>query len=59
MKKKLLALITTTMISAPTVFAFHEADTGLVVMDGKLIEKPVIREMQRIVSIANKLKIEI
>ena len=39
--------------------AFHEADTGLVVMDGKLIEKPVIREMQRIVSIANKLKIEI
>ena len=27
MKKKLLALITTTMISAPTVFAFHEADT--------------------------------
>ena len=39
--------------------AFHEADTGLVVMDGKLIEKPVIREMQRIVSIANKLNIEI
>ena len=27
MKKKFLALITATMISAPTVFAFHEADT--------------------------------
>lgn len=35
---------------------FHEADTGLVVIDGKLIEKPVIREMQRIVAIAEKLK---
>ena len=37
---------------------FHQADTGLVVIDGKLIEKPVIREMQRIVSIADKLKIK-
>ena len=27
MKKKFLALITATMISAPAVFAFHEADT--------------------------------
>ena len=34
---------------------FEEADTGLVVVDGKLIEKPVMREMYRIVSIANKL----
>ena len=34
---------------------FESADTGLVVIDGKLIEKPVLREMHRIVSIANKL----
>jgi len=34
---------------------FEEADTGLVVLDGKLIEKPVMREMYRIVAIANKL----
>jgi (S)-citramalyl-CoA lyase len=34
---------------------FEEADTGLVVIDGKLIEKPVMREMYRIVTIANKL----
>ena len=39
--------------------AFYQADTGLVVMDGKLIEKPVIREMQRIVSIAVKLQIDV
>ena len=35
--------------------AFEEADTGLVVIDGKLIEKPVLREMHRVLSIANKL----
>jgi (S)-citramalyl-CoA lyase len=34
---------------------FEEAATGLVVIDGKLIEKPVMREMYRIVSIAEKL----
>ena len=34
---------------------FEEADTGLVVIDGKLIEKPVLREMHRIVSIASLL----
>ena len=34
---------------------FADADTGLVVIDGKLIEKPVLREMQRIVSIAKKV----
>jgi len=34
---------------------FESADTGLVVIDGKLIEKPVLREMHRIVAIANKL----
>ncbi len=35
--------------------AFAEADTGLVVVDGKLIEKPILREMQRILSIAERL----
>jgi citrate lyase beta subunit len=35
--------------------AFSEADTGLVVVDGKLIEKPILREMQRILSIAERL----
>ena len=34
---------------------FESADTGLVVIDGKLIEKPVLREMHRIVAIANRL----
>ena len=36
--------------------AFAEADTGLVVVDGKLIEKPVLRDMQRILSIAERLE---
>ena len=35
--------------------AFEEADTGLVVVDGKLIEKPVLREMRRILSIAGRI----
>ncbi len=34
---------------------FEAADTGLVVIDGKLIEKPVLREMYRIVSIAKRI----
>jgi len=34
---------------------YEEADTGLVVIDGKLIEKPVMREMYRIVSIADRM----
>ena len=33
---------------------FEAADTGLVVIDGKLIEKPVLREMYRIVAIAER-----
>ena len=33
---------------------FEKADTGLVVIDGKLIEKPVLRDMYRILSIANR-----
>ena len=35
--------------------AFEEADTGLVVIDGKLIEKPVLRDMHRILSISERL----
>jgi len=34
---------------------FEAADTGLVVIDGKLIEKPVLREMRRIVAIADRM----
>ena len=37
------------------VDAFTEADTGLVVIDGKLIEKPVLREMRRVLSIADRI----
>ena len=33
--------------------AFGEARTGLVVVDGKLIERPVLRSMQRLVAIAD------
>ncbi|MEZ5650732.1 MAG: CoA ester lyase [Burkholderiaceae bacterium] len=35
--------------------AFAAADTGLVVVDGKLIEKPVLREMQRLIAIAGRV----
>lgn len=34
---------------------FEEADTGLVVIDGKLIEKPVLRDMYRVLSIAERV----
>ena len=34
---------------------FEKADTGLIVIDGKLIEKPVMREMYRIAAIADRL----
>jgi len=33
---------------------FEEANTGLVVIDGKLIEKPVLRDMYRILAIADR-----
>ena len=36
---------------------FNEADTGLVMVDGKLIEKPVLRQMQRTLDISKKIKI--
>jgi citrate lyase beta subunit len=39
------------------VSIFEKANTGLVVIDGKLIEKPVLREMYRILSIAKKISI--
>lgn len=35
--------------------AFAEADTGLVVVDGKLIERPVLREMTRLLAIAERV----
>jgi (S)-citramalyl-CoA lyase len=38
--------------------AFADADTGLVVVDGKLIEKPVLREMSRIISIAERVAMD-
>ena len=34
--------------------AFEAANTGLVVVDGKLIENPVVREMQRIASVGKR-----
>ncbi len=34
---------------------FERADTGLVVIDGKLIEKPVLRDMYRILAIAERI----
>ncbi|MGE4012757.1 MAG: CoA ester lyase [Alphaproteobacteria bacterium] len=36
--------------------AFAESDSGLVVIDGKLIEKPVLRSMQRLIAIADRMK---
>jgi (S)-citramalyl-CoA lyase len=39
------------------LLAFAEADSGLVVVDGKLIEKPVLREMHRILSIAERVSL--
>ena len=35
---------------------FEKANTGLVVIEGKLIEKPVLREMYRILAIAKKIE---
>ena len=36
------------------VAAFEKEPSGLLVVDGKLIEKPVLREMYRFVAIANR-----
>ena len=38
------------------VAEFEGADTGLVVIDGKLIEKPVLRSMRRILAIADRVE---
>jgi citrate lyase beta subunit len=38
------------------VAAFEEGDTGLLVIDGKLIERPVLRSMVRILAIAERVK---
>ena len=38
-----------------TIAEFEKADTGLVLIDGKLIEKPVLREMYRVVNIADRM----
>ena len=35
--------------------AFEAADTGLVVVDGKLIEKPILREMRRLLAIHERI----
>ena len=35
--------------------AYEAAEGGITVVDGKLIEKPVIREAQRILSIAERI----
>ena len=37
------------------VAAFEEGDTGLLVIDGKLIERPVLRAMYRILAIAERV----
>ena len=37
------------------IHQFNASDTGLVVIDGKLIEKPVLREMQRRILVAEKI----
>ncbi len=38
------------------ISAFEQASTGLVVVDGKLIEKPVLRSMYRKLAIAERVK---
>lgn len=37
------------------IAAFEASDSALVVIDGKLIEKPVLREMHRIIAIADRI----
>ena len=37
------------------VAEFDNAGTGLVVIDGKLIEKPVLRSMHRILAIVERM----
>lgn len=37
------------------IAAFAEANTGLVLVDGKLIERPVLRDMHRILAVAERV----
>ena len=37
------------------VEAFENSEDGLVVVDGKLLEKPVLRSMRRIIAIAERI----
>jgi len=45
-------------VARRSIAEFQAADTGLVVIDGKLIEKPVLREMHRIIAIADRINAE-
>ncbi len=38
------------------IAAFESADTGLVVFEGKLLERPVLRSMYRMVAIAERIE---
>jgi citrate lyase beta subunit len=38
------------------IAAFESADTGLVVFEGKLLERPVLRSMYRVVAIAERIE---
>ena len=38
------------------VQAFEDSEDGLVVVDGKLLEKPVLRSMNRILAIAERIR---
>lgn len=38
------------------ITTFEEADTGLVVVDGKLIERPVLRDMYRVLAVAERAR---
>ena len=53
--KKMTYIFNLTLFIVCTQFAFADADTGLVVVEGKLIEKPVLRDMTRIIAIAERV----
>ena len=55
-KKIFIAIDTNNVNKAKKIMdQFKKANTGLVVIDGKLIERPVLREMQRKLLVANKI----
>ena len=51
----ILLLVTELSRVSGIIAAFAEADTGLVVADEKRIEKPVLREMNRVLAIASRV----